>query len=439
MNIRSGFAGKRIAVVGLGPHGEMAENVKFLAKMNALVSVYDLRSEARIQSIMTYVRSFGLANYVCGSVPAEDLIDMDLIILSHEYAKTASFLSEARRKEVPIEYPETLLLKSAPPVAVVAVMGSCGKATVMSMLAPMLEAACAVEGNQSLFVADPESSEGSLSHLKRMKNGDLLVMRLTESVMPEVGNLDWSPFMAIFTTVPAAGSYRSNPFEILGHQTYNNYIIGEDAVIDAVKSSGIQPKAKMLRTKASLLPDPWLLNGRGEHDKMNAALALQAAKVFKVSDEAAEAALSRWRPLKGRLEPIKKVKGVEFYNDSASVSPLSTIAGMTAMSKDRSLVVIIGGAATSADYRELYAALPTYAHTLITIPGSGTLRERQALSRLGDIKLVSAPSIEEAVRLAMDNANKGDKVLFSPGFGAIGIDPSRQERGERFVRAVRGL
>jgi len=245
--------------------------------------------------------------------------------------------------------------------------------------------------------------------------------------------------VAVFTTVPPAGSYRSSPFEILAHQTYNNYVVANDRVIDAIREAGSQPKAKMLRTKPGLIPDEWGFKGRAAHDRDNAALALQAARIFKVSDEIARSVLSRWKPLKGRLEPVKKVKNIEFYNDTASVSPDSTISGMAALSIDRNVVLIAGGADGGSDYREFCAALPQYAHTLIIVPGSGTLRERVALRRIDHVEIISVPSVEEAARSALDHAHKGDRVLFSPAFVAAGVDSSRFERGERFVRAVRAL
>jgi UDP-N-acetylmuramoylalanine-D-glutamate ligase len=151
MSARDFFLGKRIAVIGLGPHGEMVADAKYLIKANALVSIYDIRAEARVRNHIAYLRSIGLANHVCGTVPSDDLLDMDLIILSHEYPRDSSFLAEAERKGIQMEYPETLFLKLAPPVTVLAVMGSCGKATVLSMLAPMLETACAMNGIAELF------------------------------------------------------------------------------------------------------------------------------------------------------------------------------------------------------------------------------------------------------------------------------------------------
>lgn len=434
MRVRDYFLGKRIAVIGIGPHGEMLSDIKFLVKANALVSVYDLRSEARLAEHLSSLRSFGLANQVFGSVPSEDLVDMDLIILSHEYPRDSSFLAEAKRHGIEVEYPETLFLKLAPPVTVIGVMGACGKSTVVSMLVPLIASACVKEGAQSCFTVDPELEEGILANLKKMKSGDIVVMRIAARMMPEISALRWSPQVAVFTSAPADSS-----FEIISHQTYNNYVIGNDHVIDAVRASGFQSKAKLLRTKSSIIPDHWLPNARTPFDSENAALALEAARIFKVSDEAAEPIFYSWKPLKGHMELVKKVRNVEFINDSSSTTPTAAIQSMSSISKDKDVVLIFGGADHGADFRNFYPAVKEYAHTAIVIPGSGTLRERQAISRMEGVSLLSAPSLEEAVRLAMDNAHKGDKVLFSPAFEAAGIDASKRERGDRFVRAVRAL
>ena len=443
MTSRDYFRGKRVAIIGLGPHGEMVADARFLIKAEALVSVYDIRSEARVKNHIVFLRSVGLANYVCGSIPPDDLMDMDLIILSHEYSRESSFLKTVKEKGITIEYPETLFFKLSPPVNLVGVMGSCGKATVVSMLAPMLAEICVETNargsdNQSLFVLDPESADGILAHLKKVKSGDIVLIRITESMMRELRNIRISPHVAIFTTIPPKNAYDDSPFEILGSQTYNNFIIASDEVIDATRLYKFQTKAKMLRTKPGIIPSDWEFKGRS-HDRDNAALAIQAAQLFKVPEDAIRIILEGWKPLKGRLEFIKKVKNVEFYNDTASISPRSTMAGIVSLSSDRNLILILGGADTSYDYKELYDVLPHYVRAIVLVPGSGTLKERPSLQKIDKVNLRSVSSVEEAVRTALEIATKGDCVLFSPGFAACGLDASRKERGERFVRAVRGL
>lgn len=439
MPVRNHFLGKRIAVIGLGPHGEMVADIKFLIKSGALVALYDLRSEARLKSHVVFLRTMGLANYVCGSIPPDDLVDMDMIILSHEYPRDSSFLKNIDPAGIPIEYPETLFFRLAPPVTLVGVMGSCGKSTVVSMLSPMLEEACEALEGQGFFTLDPESDDGILAHLKKLKSGDIVLLRVAEKMLSELHAMRISPHVAIFTTPPSKGSYRGSPFEILEFQTYNNFIIGSDEVIDSIKTKGSQARAKMLRTKASLVPADWVFNGKGAHDRDNAALALQAARLFKVTDDIAASVLARWKPLKGRLELVKKVKGIEVYNDTAAVTSPATEAGIRALATERNIVLVFGGTDSGSDYRALYSFLPQHVHTIVLIPGSGTMRERATIERLNHMEVISAPSLEEAARLALEHAKKGDRILFSPGFDAGGIDRSRKERGERFVKAVRAL
>jgi UDP-N-acetylmuramoylalanine--D-glutamate ligase len=439
---RDYFKNKRIAVIGLGHNGEMVEDVKFLIKAGALVGVYDLKSEARLKNHLVFLRSIGLANYVCGSIPADDLLDMDIIVLSHEYSRDANFLRSVNNSQKPIliEYPETLFFKQAPPVTVVGVMGEFGKSSLVSMLRPLFEIACKDKEGQKLFVIDPESNEGTLTHLKKIRSGDIVLIRIVSSMMRELYNIRISPHVAVFTSLPCQSSYDKSVFEILSYQTYNNFIVASDEIIDMTHSLKAQPKAKMLRTKISVIPSDW---GLGEkfytHERENMALVYQTAKLFKVDDDIIQDVLMKWTSLKGRVEFVKKIKNVEFYNDASSISPSSTKLAISILAKNRNIVLIFGGARSVGVYGSLYEIMPEYIHTLILLPGSGTLSERKSIGRIHNINIKSAPSIEEAVQTAVESVNKGDIVLFSPGFDSLGIDGSRKERGEKFVRAIRSL
>jgi len=440
MTDRNHWKGTRIAMIGLGPHGEMVEDAKFLIKAGALLSVYDMKSEARLKSHLVYLRSIGLANYVCGQIPADDLLDADIVILSHEYPRDSTFLARVREKGTPIEYPETLFFKLAPPLTVVGIIGAAGKTSIISVLAPMLELASEKDDvastGQNFFVCDPESNNGIICHLKKAKNGDILLIRITPRLIDELHELRVSPHVAIFAALPER--YVKSPFEILEHQTYNNFLIASDEVIDTTRTHDWKPRAKMLRTKVTIIPPFWDLNIH-EHNRMNIALALQVAHLFKVEDEQVKKIVETWKPPKGRIEFVKKQKGIEFYNDTASILPQSTISAMMALSKDRNLVLICGGSDTGVSYSELINVVPEYAHTVILLPGSGTMKHRKLFEAIPNTKVISAPGMEEAVRLARENAKVGDRVLFSPAFEASGYDISRKDRGERFVRAVRGL
>lgn len=455
------FKGKRVALIGLGAHGELVADAKFMIDAGAILSVYDLRSEARLKSHLVFLRSEGLANYVCGSIPAEDLIDMDVIVMSHEYDRSSSFLKDVVTKGVSVEYPETLFFKLSPPVTLVAIIGVFGKTTTMSIMSPMLDWACkniskskkkdslddmmadtmikSVGRGQKFFSYDYESGNGILSLLKRIKNGDILLLKVTDLVYSELRDMHISPHVSIFTSLPDKKTYSEHPFEILEYQTYNNFIVANDDIIDATRLYKFQPKAKMLRTKKTILPEDWLFKGN-KQDRDNAALAIQVAKLFKVSDDMISEIVGSWKPLKGRLEMIKKIKNVEFYNDATSITPDSTIASLMQISSDgKNIVLIMGGADCGCDYKELNNILPRYVRTVILLPGSGTIKERKELGQVEELEILSAPTVEEAVLISKEISKPGDKVLFSPAFAAGGFDLSRKERSERFARAVKNV
>ncbi len=424
MNYKDFFRGKRVVIVGLGPHGEMLADIKFLLKLGVQVSFYDMRSESRLQGFLTPLTAAGLTDYTFGKVDDEALAQADLIILSPEISRKSLFLKKAVKAGVRIEYPDILFLKLAPSITLIGVMGQCGKSTVAHMLYKVLKQSFSEYEDQGLYFIDPDLSHGALTHLKKIKGGDVVLARIAEDMMGEYSSARVSPHVAIITSLTSqalAGTKKA--FDILEHQTYNNFVVAPDAVIDAIKTkTDFVTKAKMLRTRAD-----------------NSALVLQAAELFKVSAETVASVLEDFSGLKGHRELIKKIGGIEFYNDSAAVTPKATLAALQALSVEKNIVLILGGAYTGYEYGELIKEIPLHAKVVILLPGSGSLGFRKDLEVLCDIVFLQAPTIEVALTLAKEQAKKGDRILFSPACEAIGIHISRKERGDKFVKAVRAL
>jgi UDP-N-acetylmuramoylalanine--D-glutamate ligase len=277
--------------------------------------------------------------------------------------------------------------------------------------------------DQGFFFVEADLSHGALTHLKKIKTGDVVLVRIAEEMMAEYANARVNPHVAIFTSLTLSAQTGTRGFDILKHQTYNNFIVAPDSVIDAIRNKiDFGTKAKMLRTKGG-----------------NAALALQAAELFKVPAETAQRVIETFSGLKAHLELVKKIGGVEFYNDSASVTPGATLAALRTFSSDKNTILIFGGAYTGYDYSLLIKDIPQHVKTVILLPGSGTLGFRKEIEELPDVTCFRAPTLEDAVILAHGVAKKGDRVLFSPGCEAVGIHISRKERGEKFVKAVRSL
>jgi UDP-N-acetylmuramoylalanine--D-glutamate ligase len=432
VNYKDYFKDKRVAIVGLGPHGEMIADIKFLLRNKVSLSLFDMRSEDRIKKYIMALSVGGLQQLSFGKIDGEELLGFDLILLSPEISQRSTFLKKAIEAGVQIEYPDIMFFKLAPTITFVGVIGMYGKSTVTHLLYRMLKKAFSEYDNQGLFLIDPSSTNGALTHLKKIKSGDVVLVRIPESLMDYYHNIRMSPHVAVITSPISS--------KMLEYQTYNNFIVASDTVVDVIKSeSSISSKAKILRTRVGSIQKEWGMEGKPIHDQENAALAIQASELFKVPKDVAKEAIQGFLGLRGHIEPIKKAYGIEFYNDTASVTPMATLAALRTLSRDKKIVVILGGAYTGYDYTELLKNIPELVSKVILLPGSGTIGLRKRLEKIEGIEIFQVLNLEEAVQKSRFCANKGDIVLFSPGFDAVGVDISRKERGERFVKAVREL
>ncbi len=431
MNYKEFFNKKRIAVIGLGPHGEMLPDIKFLIRNKANVAIYDMRSEKRMKDYINNLKDFGLDVYTFGKIKDDELCNFDLIILSPEISKKSSFLKKAIQKEVQIEYPETLFFKLSPPITLIGILGLYGKTTILNIIHNLLKKSFENYKNQGLFVIDPDSNSGALTHLKKIKKDDLVIARIPENMMSHYHDIHISPHVAVITS--------KIDFDILDYQTYNNFIVASDKVVDYIREEkGGVLKAKILRTRSSMIPHDWVINTKGIHDRDNISLILQTCELFKISPETVREEIENTLSIKGCLEFVKKVSNIEFYNDSNSVTPFSTISAIKSFS-DNNIVLIIGGAYTGHDYTELIKSIKDYVSTVVLIAGSGSLGIREGISEIENINFIQALSLEDAITKSLEVADKGSRVVFSPGFEAVGVFISRKDRGERFIKLVKSL
>lgn len=432
MNYKDFFKNRRVAVIGLGPHGEMIADIKFLLRNKSKVSLFDMRSEEKAKKHILALSVGGLEKFVFGKINADDLLDFDLIIVSPEMSLKSTFLKKATQAGIQIEFPDILFFKLAPPVTFVGVIGTSGKSTVAHLIYRMLKKSFLDYEDQGLFLIDSISTGGALTHLKKIKKEDVVLARVPEQLMDYYYNIHISPHVAVITTITS--------FKMLEFQTYNNFIVAPDHVVDKIKSDHNNlSKAKILRTRAGSIPKDWNMDNKSMHDQENAAIAIQTGELFKVSKDIAKETIQEFLGLKGHIEFIKKVSGVDYYNDSASVTPGATLVALRALSNEKNIIAILGGAYTGYDYSDLIKEIPRHVSVVILLPGSGTINFRSRIDKLEDIDIIQVLSLEDAVEKAKEIAKKGNIVLFSPGFDAVGIDVSRKERGERFVKAVRSL
>lgn len=452
MNYREYFKGKNILILGLGKGNEAVSDAQFLHKTGANISVFDDRVESRLSQAMTILSSSGIKNIKFGAkfgdLNKDDLNGVDMVLKASNVSTDIEILKIAEQNKIPIEMSQTLFLRMAPSLTLIGILGTCGKSTVAYIADKMLSRVLKGKKEQALFILNPESNQSPLAYLKKVKKDDVALAIIPYEYTDTYSKLRFSPHVAVITSLYpdyldsnfSTENYIKKILKTLDHQTYNNFIVASDEVIDTLKSiDNLTIRAKILRTGIGILPQDVAGGIRGYHMKENMALATRVAELFKVPSEEVREVVEDFKYLKGRIEFVKKVDSIEYYNDTASTNPHSTLTALKLLSNNRDTVLILGGSKRGTDFQTFINKLPQYVSTIILIPGSGTTSIQNDLLKVKDIKCIYAKSIKEAVSLAKENSRTGEKILFSPGFDYLGIANTRKERGDIFVQAVKEL
>ena len=178
---------------------------------------------------------------------------------------------------------------------------------------------------------------------------------------------------------------------------------------------------------------------RGVHNYENICSALAATETV-ASKEAQIEAVKNFKGVEHRLEFVREIDGVKYYNDSIGTSPASTIAGLNAF--DENIILLAGGSDKGLDYKEIGEVIAKKVGTLIlTGPTAQKIEEatKQALSEEKSIKIIHTNNLEESVKVAKEKAKEGDIVLLSPASASFDAFKNFEERGNYFKTLVNNL
>jgi UDP-N-acetylmuramoylalanine--D-glutamate ligase len=173
---------------------------------------------------------------------------------------------------------------------------------------------------------------------------------------------------------------------------------------------------------------------RGRHNLENVLAASIAAARAGVSHAAIRAAVRTFRAVEHRLELVRNVSGVDFYNDSKATSVDATLKALDAFPGN--LWVILGGKDKGLDYSQLRDALAAKAHAALLI---GAAASKIAAQLEGAVRLVDAGTLDQAIATAYREARPGDTVLLAPACASFDQFRSYEHRGEVFKQIVNQL
>jgi len=173
---------------------------------------------------------------------------------------------------------------------------------------------------------------------------------------------------------------------------------------------------------------------RGRHNVENVLAASIAAARAGVPPGTIAAAVRTFRAVEHRLEFVRKLDGVDFYNDSKATSVDATLKALDAFSGG--LWVILGGKDKGLDYTALREPLAAKARAALLI---GAAAGKIADQIRGAAPLIDAGTLDAAIRHAYGHAAEGDTVLLAPACASFDQFNSYEHRGETFKKIVNQL
>jgi UDP-N-acetylmuramoylalanine--D-glutamate ligase len=173
---------------------------------------------------------------------------------------------------------------------------------------------------------------------------------------------------------------------------------------------------------------------RGMHNVENAMAAAVMAKIAGASNEQIRARIRTFPGVEHRIEFVRDLNGVTWYNDSKATNVDATLKAIGAF--DGNLWIILGGKDKNSDYASLAAPLKTKARAALLI---GAAASKIADHLNGSIPLEHCTTLDAAVRFAFERAKSGDVVLLAPACASFDQFQNYEHRGREFKRLVKEL
>lgn len=180
------------------------------------------------------------------------------------------------------------------------------------------------------------------------------------------------------------------------------------------------------------------LSLKGKHNCLNSMAASLAAQILHIKNETIRESLTQFAGVEHRLQYVATVRGVKYINDSKATNVNSCWYALESMTTPT--VLILGGKDKGNDYSEIDSLVREKCHTLIFMGlHNEKLQEHFGALAQSGMRIVSTDNLHDAVMAAYEAAQPGDTVLLSPCCASFDLFTSYEDRGDKFMAAVRSL
>jgi UDP-N-acetylmuramoylalanine--D-glutamate ligase len=440
--------GKKVLVVGMARTG--IATAKFLRAKGSLVTTTEVKPEEEMREAVQELKGLDLSTE-WGGHRTETFLKQDIIVVSPGVDLSLDPIQKAIRRGVRV-ISEIELAYQFIHVPILAITGTNGKTTTTLLLGEMLK-----EGGRSVGVGG-NVGEPLILFADGGDRWEVLVVEISSFQLEAIE--DFRPRISVLLNITedhldrysSYTDYIETKVRIFANQNSGDVaILNRDDPI--VMRFGEKVKAKkVLFSMGEKLEEGAFLNDqtisltlggsreeysldktslKGIHNVENMMAALTAARIFGCSKKTIQDVLDRFKGLEHRLEFVREIGGVRFYNDSKGTNVGSVVKSLQSFSEP--VILIAGGKDKNGDLSPLKELVQKQVKHLILV---GEAKERMSHELGGLTDTVMAKTIEEAVSLAHQKAKGGEVILLSPACSSFDMFKDYKERGRVFKEAV---
>ncbi|MBS4882229.1 MAG: UDP-N-acetylmuramoyl-L-alanine--D-glutamate ligase [Peptoniphilus harei] len=434
---------KNILIMGFGVTGK--SSLKFLREFPVKIYIYDKKIDLQSLKVDEDFIIF----------KDEDLDKIDLIVKSPGIYPFDDLLVKAREKNIEIISDIELSYRYLKTDNVVAVTGTNGKTTTTTIVGDILKrkAKTFVVGN---------IGKGILEITKEAKKDDFIVIEASSFQLEDT--INFKPNIALLTYVTSdhldwhktTENYVNAKFKIFANQDEDDFAILNYEDKNLAKKYNLKAQKyyfsmEKISERGSYFEDGKIFYNDGKsteeilevkdlkipgvHNIKNVMAAIIIAKLFGIDSNTIKRSISSFTGVEHRIEFVRELNGVKYYNDSKGTNPDSTEVAIAAMDGD--VILIAGGYDKNSNFDNLIEKSKDKLKTVILL---GETADKISNScKKSDVEFYIVKDLNKAVELAKKLSVKGEDVLLSPACASWDMYSNYEARGRHFKDLVREL
>lgn len=445
------LSGKKVLVVGLARSGMAA--IRVLKKLGAEVTLSESKKKEDIKEI-------GFLNENNVEIVGQDMSvferDFDFVVKNPGVPYRSPIMQKLQERNIPVITEIELAYQVAKPQHYIAITGTNGKTTTSTLTYEILRRAfpgkahlcgnigiplCEIvmenglmeEGGHYIAL---EISNFQLVNIDKFRPEVATIINLTPDHIDFMGSLDnyYKSKTEVYRNMADSDVFLLNADDPVVKEYTDRYPVkcAKESFSTDSQSADCIAKDGYLEIKGEKIIPLNAIKIVGKHNLQNVMIAVSAAKAIGISNDVILEAVSSFKGVEHRIEFVREIDGVKYYNDSKGTNTDATITALKAF--DRGVILLVGGFEKGLPMDEMKKHLGC----VKKIIGFGACGARLVHDLVGEDGIV-VTTLDEAVAEANKIAESGDTVLLSPTTSSFDQYTCFEERGDHFKKIINAL